>query len=60
MRADERVVTGKIVEDEAEVAIDTAAGTVGKQQCGAAALHDNVEVRRGKRVLSVHAADAKL
>jgi DNA-binding transcriptional MerR regulator len=60
VRADEGVVLGEVVEDEAEVALNAATGTVGKQEGGATARHEDIGVRKAKRVIGVHAADAKL
>lgn len=42
VRADESVVLGEIVEDEAEVSLDAASGAVGEQKRGAPSLYEGI------------------
>jgi hypothetical protein len=60
VRSDDGVVLGEVVEDAAEVSLDTAAGPVREQESGAAPLHDDGQARSGKRAIRGHGADARL
>jgi hypothetical protein len=62
MGADERVITGEVVGDEAEIAANPATRAVGEQQRGTAAPHEDVEARGGKRVCvcGAHVGDRRV